>query len=272
MRARAIPVLAGFVVGGLLAAGGVALAPRGGGAAATTTTSVPDAATSKVWWHDPNETIVGTAAVVLERIAVDRDQAVLTYRVVPIGSTRRNPFLTDQGHPPIAPEEWALVTTAGTFRGSSVSVHSERVAFDVGPGFSTASVTGVRIERHRVRVPYDFDLSLPPTRDAAGQIDDDTTVRVVSILAQRTNVLVGVGVQRPTDSFIAGERGYVVRGIGPRWGPPSGRTTSADTPDAWQLLFDGTELPDPLLLRVSGTRWVVRDETISFDIGGLRHG
>lgn len=274
----------GLAVGMTLAVAGIVLAPQGGGAEVTTTTTVPDAATTKVWWHDPNETIVGTAAIVLESIDVQRDQAVLEYRVEPITSTAVffAQFFLDEDYPRIAPESWVLETTNGDYRSSSDRIDSTRVRFDVDVGFSPDSVTGVRLERYRSGLPASFEVDLPLQVGAGAQLDDEVSVTIDLVSAQRSSVAVGVGIVRPTDSFLvtpgrfpgdpttAGT--FLVRALDPGWDLPTGRTPGPDTPDAWQLRWPDPTQPEWIRLQITGTRWLTVDADIPLDIRGMSRG
>lgn len=267
MRVRIISVVVGIVVGGSLAAVGLALAPSGGSSGSGDTTTTTPATAASTWWHDPYETLVGTSALIVESLVVLEGEAIVTYRLEPITSGRIGAYLVDAEHPPIAPERWALDTTRGRFESASPSQVAQQVRFDVPADLVTGDVTGLVLEQYRVGLPYVYEVELPLTNGATAELDEGTTVGIVSVLPQRNNVQIGVGVIARSDSFSTDI--FTIRGVGPQWEQPSFRTPSPPYNTARQLTLDEPTPPERVRLRVVGERWEIRTESVTINLGGI---
>ena len=94
--------------------------------ASTTTTTTPIESTGP-WWHDPHETLVGPAALILEALAVENGEALLTYRVEQITTNTSGFVMESEAIPPAAPQDWELVTPSGVHAGSSTRASARQV-------------------------------------------------------------------------------------------------------------------------------------------------
>jgi hypothetical protein len=265
MRVRIISVVVGIVVGGSLAAVGLALAPDGESTAEATTTTSASAAS--VWWHDPYETLIGTGALIIDDLRVDAGEVIVDYRVESLSTARMGRYFEEHDHPNIAPEIWVLETTAGPIEASSPRHFSEQVRFEVPDGLTRGDITGLWVEQYRVKLPYAFEVELPLAVGARAQFDEDAAVGVVSVLEQRTNTQIGVGIEYPVDAF--GHHEFSARPVGGRWLQPSFRSASPPYSQAYQLTWPDPEAPDTVVLRVSGYRWEVRQTMIRINLGGI---
>jgi hypothetical protein len=265
-------VVPGLVIGAAASFAGVALAPDGVTAttAATTTTA---AGTTSASWYASHETVVGSAVVILDGLTTEDTQAVLRYRVLTLAPAPSGLIvLDDQGNGPgagVAPEQWILETTDGEYPGASSRAESTEVRFDVDDSFSLGKVTGVRITRFRMRVPYGYDVSLANVPGAAFAVDDGYGVTVDNLLAQSTSVIVDFGLSHPADLFTSADPDPVrVIGLGPRWASARPRGGSGGS----ELTRDGPDVPDSLRLRIVSAYWVTFDRVIDLDIGALSLG
>lgn len=270
-------LLLGAAMGAVLAGVGIVLAPGDD-------TTVPPPGTTVVtareptdedgFWHDRYETPLGPAVLVPERLVVDAGAAVLTYRVVGITSARRGLVFEEDLGPPVGPEVFVLQVGGTEYRAATTRIDSTEVSFDVPAGTRAADVTGLRVERYRVRVPHAEDVDLPAAPGSGFTLEEGVSISVATVLAQTETVLVNIDTARPADAFLGARNPIVwVTGRGPAWqstvrqsGAGIGGTTGV------QLIYRGSEIPDPLPLTVTSPRWIARDRPIDVDITGLRRG
>lgn len=267
--------LVGVVLGAVLAAVGLWLAPDAapaGEAAVTTTTTVFDE--PQPMWHDEHETLIGPGAIVLESLILEDGVAILRYRVEAITPPSRGFVFEDDLGAPVAPEVFVLETGSGEYTASASRVRSTEVRFDVGNGFSDDSVTGIRVDRLWLRLPYQYDVDLAATRGASITLDEHVMVSVDAVVGQAESTLINLDTTHLSDIFIAGESTTVwVTGRGAGWrsgSRQSGGGIGGST--GVQLTWHTASVPDPLPLTVTAPQWLPRDVTIPLDIEGLNLG
>lgn len=264
--------LVGVVLGAVLAAAGLWLAPdavtAGEGAPTTTTTAAGE---PQPVWHDEHETLIGPGAIVLESLIVEDGVATLRYRVESITPPRNGTVFEDDLGPPVAPEVFVLESGSGEYTASATRVRSTEVRFEVGGDFSVESVTGIRVERVWLRYPYRYDIDLAATRGASIALDEHITVSVDAVVGQAGSTLINLDTTRLSDEFISSESTTVwVTGRGAGWrsnARQSGAGIGGST--GVQLQWHTAEVPDPLPLTVTAAQWLPRDGTMALDIGGL---
>lgn len=267
MRVPLTVVVPGLLVGAGLALGGIALAPDGSTIPDITTTTAPAAGRAAPWYRH-HETIVGTSAILLDGITIEDGEAVLRYQVLTIAPKASGLEIVDEsggGHGVgVAPEAWVLETSDGIYEGTSRNTEVHEARFAVDDRFLLSKVTALRITRFRMRVPYGYDVTIPTETGEVVTLDDGYTLSIDTILPQATSFIVHIGLEHPSDSFIAGSDVMVVTGIGPEW-----LTATQRQFGGVQLVREGPEVPDPLEVRVSTAYWVVFDRPVELDIGGL---
>lgn len=174
---------AGFLAGIALAAVGILLAPSAPGAVSSTTTTAPvtSVARSGPWWFSPAETLLGPTALLIESVEVDGGEVVVRYQTLDlappaIGRMRAleesNPFFAPpRDEPVVAPERWVLETVNGEYEGFTPSARTPTARFDVPDGFVLGTITGLRLESYRMRMPYVFDLEVSTTPGTTYELD-----------------------------------------------------------------------------------------------------
>jgi hypothetical protein len=267
VRSRIISVAVGLLVGGSLAAAGLALAPDDATATESTTTTSASAAT--VWWNDPYETLIGTGALIIDDLRIDSGEVIVDYRVESLSTARMGRYFEEHDHPNIAPEIWVLETTAGPIEASSNRHYAEQVRFQVPDTLGLHDILGLRVEQYRVKLPYAFEVELPPVVGARIELDDDIAIGVVAILEQRSNTGVGIGIEFPglLDAF--GHHEFSALPLGGRWLYPTSRTPSPPYSQAYQLTWPEPEVPETIRLRIVGYRWDIRETIIRVNRGGI---
>ncbi|HUG74451.1 MAG TPA: hypothetical protein VMM81_02100 [Acidimicrobiia bacterium] len=267
MRARIISVVVGLIVGGSLAAVGLALAPAGQISGVTATTTPASAAA--VWWHDPYETLIGTGALIIDDLRIDSGQVIVDYRVESLSTARMGRYFEEHDHPNIAPEVWVLETTAGPIEASSNRHYAEQVRFEVPDTLGLRDILGLWVEQYRVKLPYAFEVELLTVVGARVELDDDIAVGVVALLEQRSSTGIGIGIEFPGVLDAFGHHEFSAQPIGGRWLHPTSRTPSPPYSQAYQLTWPEPEAPGTMRLRVVGYRWDVRETMIRVNLGGI---
>lgn len=263
---RSFVVATGFAVGAILAGVGIALAPDAPTPTTTTTTRAADAA--GVWWIDPHETPIGPAVLIPESLTVEDGEAVLRYRVVTRAPAGRGLRFEDHDPTGVTPETWTLLTTDGEYPGVTRIAGAETASFAIDDRFLLGSVTGLRIDGYRLRLPYTYLVSLPPTEGASVALAENRTLSVATILAQASSLIVHLDLDQPLDDFGHGDGSEIqVTGVGPEWISSANRQFSG-----FQIIRDGPEVPDPLVLRIHSVDWVPFPGPIEVDLGGLPRG
>lgn len=260
----ALAVGCGLVTGALLTGAGIALAPETGEAAPAVTTTVM--AQDTVWWIDPHETPIGPAVIIAESLTHDGGEAVLTFRVASRAPVFPGLRFTDEPDRDVSPETWTLTTSDGVYQGTSTSTGSS-VRFPVGAGFSFDRIIGITIDRYRFRIPYTYEIGLPAEPSAVVDLPDGATVMLVRVLEQRSSMIVQIRVSQEHDDFVFDRNTLRITGAGPAW-----RASMPSSTGDFQLLREGTTLPDPIPLLVTSTGWFPIAGPIEVDIGGLRYG
>ncbi|MDX1449581.1 MAG: hypothetical protein R3246_11025 [Acidimicrobiia bacterium] len=267
---RALVVSLAAAAGAAAMSLGLALADDGGAQAGASTTAptTTQSIDPSVWWHDPSETLIGPAAIVPGRLSVERGEAVLTYAVESIASARLGLHFESDDIPPVAPENWELVTATAVFPGSATRASARQVRFVVDEDFRPEDVVAIRVTRHWLRIPYTYDLMLDAVVGAETPIDEGVSLTVEAVLEQSETTLLHLELIHPPGAFGATERpDFWIYGRGTGWGP-----TNVRVGGGYSLTFFGPRLPDPAVVTVSSSRWIPFDAVTDIDIAGLQHG
>ena len=270
MRAPLTTIVLGLLVGAGLAFTGIVVAPDGATATETTTTTEAVANRSTPPWYHPRETVVGSAAVVLDGLTVEDGEAVLRYRTFTLAPKPAGIVVLDENGndagPGVVPEDWVIVTAAGDYPGTSRNTNVHEAHFTVDDQFSLGKVTGIRITRYRMRVPYGYDVEMSPTVGATITLDDALFMSVETVIAQSTSVIFHLAISRQPELFTSSDSNRLgIRGVGPEWTVSNSLVSGSGL----SLTRQGPDIPDPLVLRVSSSYWLAFDRTVDLDIGGL---
>jgi len=271
MRVPLRVVAPGLLLGAGLALTGVMIAPRALAPAVTTTTTTRPVRATAPWYHT-HETVIGSSVIVLDGLTVQDGTATLRYQVLTIAPRPSGIVILDQDGegpgPGVAPEGWVIETTDGEYRGTSRNTAAREVRFELDERFMLDKVTGIRITSYGMRVPYGYDLGLPSVVGTTIDLDDGYTLSIDRVVAQSTSVVFHLGFVKPVDEFTSTDPNPVsVNGVGPEW-----TFANAMAFGGTALTRQGSEVPDPLMLRVRSAYWVLFDRTVPLDIGGLSLG
>ena len=272
MRVPITAALPGLVLGAGLALAGVTLAPDTAATIDSTTTVAASGERVGPTWHDEHETVVGSSVIVLESLTVDDAEVLLVYEVLTIAPRAGGIVILDEtGAGPgvgVTPETWVIETADGEYEASGRNTDVHEVRFEVDDQFTLSDVTGIRLTRYRMRMPYSYTVEVPPETGHVITIDDGYTISVDSVIPQTTSLVLHLGLEHPHDLFLSSDPDPVrVTGVGPEW-----LSATPRLPSGVALTREGPDVPDPLLLRVSSTYWITLDRPIDMNIGGLGLG
>ncbi len=273
--------MAGLALGAASAALGLWLGSGDGAIAApeptaTTATTQPPDRIGRAVWVAPGETVLGPTVLVPQGFALAEGRLDFAYALHDIAPPAYGVF-ADDGAAIIAPEAWTLTTTGGEIAGSTVSKEARTAAFEVPDGFSLDQITGLRLDRHRIRLPVRHRLDIPLDDFADRVLQEGVTVGLDLVLPQSNNTIVRVRSHSDaTDGFVLGGGAQtfvdefadrpLIRGVG------SGFTQVGFAENGVQLTYEGDVLPDPLPLLVMVRGWVGRDAPIDIDLSGVVDG
>jgi hypothetical protein len=258
--------LASFVVVGALVPD-----PQPGTAAPTTTvvtTTVP------VSYHvDPNERIVGPAALVPVSFSHSGSEAAFEYELhglAPVAGLE--PIVTITGFgvvtevdaidvDPVYPATWTLTTADGEVEGTTANPRSRVARFPVADDFNPNTVEGLRLDTYMVRVPVDQPVRLP----RVGQVEVVPEVRmsVIQVVEQGGQTIVQVEVSADPS---ANADEVTVEGDGPGW---LSAVRETEGRPRWNLRYDGVGLGDEIPLRLRGSVWMEFADPVDLDVREL---
>jgi hypothetical protein len=284
MRRLVMIAVAGLGFGAVTAGLGVATARTSTPEApdseqVTTGTTTPVAASTPApWWFDADETGLGATVILPTGFEMDGSQLVFFYELADLAPPGRgrvldldevNPFFAQPRRDPVVvPELWTLLTVDGPVPGASANALTRSARFDVPDSFVIGKITGLQIDRYRLRVPYVYDVELPTFEGAAVRLDDGLELSVRRVLPQSQTVIFQIDTTTPSDTFTAGEPAVVrLEGIGPEW-VSSGQRETGDL----QLIRSGSEIPPTIRLRVRAVYWVPFDGRLTVDLTGVEDG
>lgn len=268
-----------------LAGLGVLLAP-GTAADGTTTTTTRVETTSTTspgpWWFAPNETTLGPTALLLQELTFEEGDVVARYELrdlapPAIGRMRTlaesNPFFAQpREEPVIAPERWVLVTVGGEYEGISHSARAPIARFDVPEDFVMGTITGLRLESYRMRMPYVYEIDIDPQAGNTVVLDEGFSFEILRVLPQSNTTIIHIDLQTPSDDFTAGEPApAIIRGVGLDW-LSYGQRQAGGQFGGQQLIRRGSELPDTIRVEIRSTYWVRFETSIDIDLGGVPLG
>lgn len=275
-RRRAPLALLGLAVGS-----GVALAALfafGGEqeTAATANTTATTTTAPTTWWVDEDEVPLGPAVMVVDGLAVEGDEAVLTFALFDInplapGRLRDADWLTTvplqrlTEEAAVAPQAWTLLTTAGEIPGTTFGPRSRTARFPL-PGGALPEVLGLRLDRYWMRIPYAYEVALPS--GATLGLDTGYAVTVSRLIEQADSTIVQVDVTAGGGFSTTTDPGTLLLAVlGEGWSFASGRTATG-----LQLVHGSGPLPDPILFAARSAYWVPFDRPIDIDAEVLRLG
>lgn len=272
------------MAGATLTALGILLAPpsppAGTSTAPTVVTTTADP--PGPWWHSRTETRVGPTVILPQEIVFDEGDVVVHYQtrdIAPpaIGRIRTleesNPFFAQPREEPVAaPERWILETVGGEFEGTSPSARTAAARFAVPEGFVLGTVTGLRIESYRMRMPYVHELEIAPVVGSTYRLDEGFSFTVTGVLPQSDSTILHIDYVAPSDSFTAGEPApVIISGVGPEWVSYNEREAGGMS-GGLQLVRRGGGLPDTIRLRVRTTYWIPFETSVEVEVGGVLVG
>jgi hypothetical protein len=265
-----------------LAGLGIALAPNAGHTAPPTTSAAVATTIADAWWFSPAESVVGPTAVLVQDVEMDGSELVVRYELrdlapEAIGRMRTleesNPFFASpREEPVVAPERWVLETVSGEYEGLSRSARTPAARFDVPDGFVIGTITGLRLESYRMRMPYVFDIEVEPIPGTTYELDEGFSFTIVRVLEQSSTTILQIDYLTPSDDFTAGEpTPVIISGVGPEWLSYNQRQAGGVF-GGLQLIREGGDLPDTVTLRIRSTYWVPFETTTTIDLGGTASG
>ena len=269
---------------GMAAAGiGVATArtadPRYDTPGTTTSITTPPAPVGGgPWWYAPDETGLGPTVLLPQGFEMEGSELVFFYELEDLAPPGRgrvlrldevNPFFAQPRRDPVVvPELWTLLTVDGPVAGSSANALTRSARFQVPETFVIGKVTGLQIDRYRLRVPYVYEVEIPTAEGSTVRLDDGFELTIRRVLPQSRSVIFQMDTRTPSDSFTAGEPGVVrLEGLGPEW-LSSGQRDDGEL----QMVRGGSDVPAVIRLRVRAVYWVPFDETVTIDLTGVDVG
>jgi hypothetical protein len=253
------------------AAGGIVLGAaatltigRAAGGGEPPTEAVPTTTTRPApVWFEPQEIVLGPAAIVPESLRVLHSGVELAYRLEPITPASRGP--EDAVETAVFPDWWTLLTDEGPIAGRSMPWTRE-VLFEVPAGFTADRIRGVRLDSSwllaPIRVPFRPGLE-DRTRH---EIAPGVTAEVALVQDQAGGALVVVDLAA-ADPFVADD--LAVQGTGAGWRPS---TPNVSGTTRWSLLYLRGDLPDPIPMEITGAAWMPRTHSIPLDLGAILDG
>lgn len=238
-------------------------------AAVTTTIPAP--------FHvDPDERIVGPAAIVPVSFSQSGNEAAFEYElhglaplgglepIESIGATAGLGALLEVAPAdvdPVFPATWTLITAEGEIPGTTATARSRVARFPIPDDFDPADVELLRLDAYMVRVPIAQPIELP----RAGQVEvlPGVVMSVIQVVEQAGQTIVQVEVGT---AFARNADGITVEGEGPGW---LSAVREAEGRPRWILRYDGVDLAEEVPLRLRGSAWVEFIEPVEFDLGGL---
>jgi len=274
----------GFAAGAALAALGLLLAPNAAPEDATPTTAPPVASIvdPAPWWFSPAETLIGPTALLIQDLEMEDGDLVVRYELRDLSppaigriltlSEANSFFTTPREEPVVAPERWTLETVSGDVDGISSSARAPVARFDVPEGFVLGTITGLRVDSYRMRMPYVFDIAVTPIPGTTYELDDGFSFTITRVLPQSSTTIIHIDYLTPSDAFTAGEpTPVIISGVGPDWISYNQRQAGGVF-GGLQLIRNGSELPETITLRVRTTYWVPFETSIDIDPEGIRNG
>ena len=268
-----------------LAGLGILLAPRSS-AEESTTTTLPDTTVTTIdgspWWYSPTETQIGPTALIVQDLAFEQGSVVVRFELrdlapPAVGRMRTlaesNPFFAQpREEPVVAPEHWVLETVNGEYEGVSESARAPVARFEVPEGFVMGTITGLRLEGYRMRMPYTYEIEVPPIEGSTIELDEGFSLSFLRILPQADTTIIHIDLETPSDDFTAGEPApAIISGVGLDW-LSYGQRQAGGQFGGQQVIRRGADLPETIRLQVRSTYWVPFETSIAIDLGGVRLG
>ena len=254
--------------------GGVLLNNRATPNSETSTTFAPVAMATTTLapsFLQPGETVIGPAALIADDLRMDGSEVVLDFELhslAPVADaasiTRFLGFQSTEQVPPtkldtVYPDDWLLVSNSAEIEGTSANPTARTARFDVGDGFSLATVEEIRLASYALLIPIDKEFELTIGNDSA-VVAPGVTVRLLAVTEQaRTIVQVELLSERRFNNSAVG-----ISGVGPGW---RSAVREAEGRPRWNLTYDSATAPEVIRLRVTGSIWVTIDTETTVLIG-----
>jgi len=235
----------GLVIGVLLAWGGARIldnggsVPVGGSAPGTTAES---ARSSLVPWFEVGEVLVESTLLLPRGLSVENDVAVLEYELAGLSpALGEAEGIAGSGDVVVLPATWVLTTTEGASVEATTGPADRRVRFELPIG---ATVDEIQLIEWRVATPLGDRVELPVESGASATLRSGQ-VRIATVLDQSNSTIVKID----------------VRGLGGEWEPhgnplPLDQGWRAAGPEGdYQLVWDGADAPDQLVLEDTAAAW-----------------
>ncbi len=258
----------------LVAFGGGVLVNSGAGNPESSTTLEPVAiptTTLPPSFVQPGETVIGPAVLIVDDLRIEGSEAILDFELqslAPVADaatiTRFLGFQSTEQVPPteletVYADDWVLVSNSAEIAGTSANPTARTARFDVGDGFSLATVEEIRLASYGLLIPIDKEFELTIGNDSA-VVAPGVTIRLLAVTEQaRTIVQVELLSERQFNNSAVG-----ISGVGPGW---KSAVREAEGRPRWNLTYDSATAPEVIRLRVTGSVWVTIDAETSVLIG-----
>ncbi len=264
--AAAVLIFAGAaVLGALLNQGDASPDTESDQVPATSALAVPTTEPRAIF-VDPDETIIGPAAVVAEAPYLDRTQLVVEFSVANLAPTADAMAVTQQlgfGNTlTIAAEElntvyledWVVVAGDMRIEGRAANPDARAARFEVGEQFDLASIDSVELAGYSVLSPIRAEVTLDIGAEAI-RVAPGITARLLAVTEQARTIV---------QVELISERGFNVDqlrviGSGPGW---VSAVREAEGRPRWNLTYDSEEVPSPIRMKVEGSVWIHVDQTM----------
>lgn len=221
--------------------------PEGTGVTTTSSSTVAH-------WGDPAAIAVPPALIAPTRLEYADGLLAVAYEVRPM-ATGRGAF----------PSVWTLLTTEAEVT-VAVDPFAERVVFDVGPGFATSSITGLRLDEAIVLSPVQLDFRPAPGDFSTHELAPGIRAALHLVQPQSRGAIVRVQITADRPGATAD---LAADGVGPGWVSASSNFGGGGL---WTLSFEGPEVPDPLPLVVRGVAWIPTEIGVVSRLDGVPLG
>ncbi|MCB1247156.1 MAG: hypothetical protein KDB69_07820 [Acidimicrobiia bacterium] len=265
-----------FVVGaiGAFAVGGGFSDATAAVESTTTSTTEALAAEARTYFFDPNETVIATSVIVPVSLEVREDTVNLDYDVMslaPLGENAAARELLadtefgggDEELTPIFPLAWTLTTVDGTEIDTAIANVDVSVArFPVDTPITADDIETIEVTRYLVSTPVDVEIHIAEGYRVSPFPGLTLTVGKRTDLDNQTAFEVFATSDVPIQSHW-----IFLRGGGPSWESAS---TASQGSGAWAVVWDATDLPAELPVRVLGTAWLEGEGPVAVSIEGVR--
>ena len=267
MKARSVLLVVAAFLLGAIAAGSIGVRVirevRTDEEAATETpgsTTTLAAGVAPTYQVAPNETLIGSTALVPTGIEAGGTDVAITYDLVVLAPYSGVPplvtFVPFAGPSEVPVDEinhvyplrWELVTTGGTFEGGPANPDIRVARFDVDEGFSPSEIQEVVIVE--ARTPYALEVPFTLSNDEPTfEVVPGVDVSLLNVSDQGSSTIVQVAIDADDPELASA----FVSGDGPGW---RSAVFEAEGRPRITLTYVGGPLPDPIPLVAAATVWL----------------